>query len=298
MVDGDPRPAGSDLDRSLNAQNQKGRRWLLFAGILALLAGLLASAPFVGRTLWTVLVWTALGALLVANVASHRSAARRGFFPLTFALGAFILALLLQGPVASWVLGPFCTAGRNCSVSGLVVLQLSITSFVVAPIVGLTLIRRQPLSTLYLGLGRCPRLGLAIGFLVFAASLAAAPVLSHTLFGGPVLTLSRLVALYPLAVGLAATNGVREELWFRGLMLPPSERTLGAAPANYLQALVFMSAHVGVTYTPFLLEFLLLTFGLGLAFGHLIQETGSLYGAIVAHAGVDVPIYIVYLAAT
>jgi len=90
------------------------------------------------------------------------------------------------------------------------------------------------------------------------------------------------------------SNGVREELWFRGLFLKKYESILGVDASNFLQAIIFSQAHLGSQYTPFLLIFLVITFFLGLAFGAVMQKTESLLGAVLFHAGTDIPAVLGY----
>jgi uncharacterized protein len=90
-------------------------------------------------------------------------------------------------------------------------------------------------------------------------------------------------------------NGLREELWFRGLFLKRYERFLGPGASNVLTAIIFTSFHVQVQYTPQLLPFLGFTFILGLVLGSLMQRSGSILGSVLFHAGSDIPIFLVYL---
>jgi membrane protease YdiL (CAAX protease family) len=109
------------------------------------------------------------------------------------------------------------------------------------------------------------------------------------------MTPARFLALTPALLVLVLLNGLREELWFRGLFLQRYERFLGPGAANVLTALIFTAFHVQVQYTPQLLPFLGFTFILGLILGSLMQRSGSLLGSVLFHAGSDIPIFVVYL---
>jgi len=62
-----------------------------------------------------------------------------------------------------------------------------------------------------------------------------------------------------------------------------------------LAAIIFTSFHVQVTYTPALLPFLGITFVSGLFYGYLMQKSGSVLAPAIFHAGMDIPIFLVYL---
>src|SRR5205085_55356 len=103
------------------------------------------------------------------------------------------------------------------------------------------------------------------------------------------------LALAPALIILVLCNGLREELWFRGLFLKKYGKFLGPWSSNMLSALIFTSFHVQVTYTPALLPFLAITLISGLFFGYLMQKSASLFPSAIFHAGSDIPIFLVYL---
>jgi len=53
---------------------------------------------------------------------------------------------------------------------------------------------------------------------------------------------------------------------------------------------VFTLIHLGVSYTPGQYVFLAVVFPLALLWGWITQKTNSLWGAILFHAGMDIPI--------
>ena len=66
--------------------------------------------------------------------------------------------------------------------------------------------------------------------------------------------------------------------------------------ANVLQALVFSVAHVGITYTPTALLFIVaVVFPLGLIAGYLMRATNGILAPVIFHAGLDVAIYLAFL---
>ena len=78
-----------------------------------------------------------------------------------------------------------------------------------------------------------------------------------------------------------------EELLFRGLFLGRYEPLIGKWLAILSTALAFTLAHMQVTYAPNLWAFLLVTLGLAIAWGWLMQRSGSLWGSVLFQTGAD-----------
>ena len=95
---------------------------------------------------------------------------------------------------------------------------------------------------------------------------------------------------------LCLSNGLQEELLFRGLFLQRYQNLFGNLGANLLQATVFAIAHAGVSYTPIGFVFLfVVAFPLGLVSGYLMRTTRGLLAPVIFHAGLDIPIYLGFL---
>ena len=86
------------------------------------------------------------------------------------------------------------------------------------------------------------------------------------------------------------TSATDEEIMFRGLFLRKLEPFVGAFLANCLVALVFTGLHAVVTYTSDQLGFLAATLPLAIAWGYIMQKTDGIWGSILFHAGMDIPI--------
>jgi membrane protease YdiL (CAAX protease family) len=96
---------------------------------------------------------------------------------------------------------------------------------------------------------------------------------------------------------MVLSNGFQEEFLFRGLFLQKYDWLFGARVANVLQALIFAIAHAGVTYTPVALLFIvLIIFPTGLVAGYLMRATHGVIAPAIFHAGVDIPLYLAFLA--
>jgi membrane protease YdiL (CAAX protease family) len=132
-----------------------------------------------------------------------------------------------------------------------------------------------------------------LGFLVFYRFTMSGR--AERFFPNNGVTPARFLELTPALLVLVLCNGLREELWFRGLFLKKYAQFLGPLSSNMLSAFIFAAFHVQVTYTPALLPFLGITFLLGLFLGYLMQKSGSVLASALLHAGSDIPIFLVYL---
>ena len=136
-----------------------------------------------------------------------------------------------------------------------------------------------------------------VGFLVSGPiALIAGPYLARPFFGdvGYVLVAGALVP----ALLFAVSNGVMEELIYRGALMGWSARVMGLGPAVVGQALVFGLAHSGSDVIGFGLP-LMLALGVGgLLAGVIAVRTRSLLIPIAVHIGLDIPIYFAFACGT
>jgi uncharacterized protein len=255
---------------------------LLQAGILAglaalfLLVALLAKrSPNLGKY-WEIPF--AFFVFTIAGIAGDQG----GFLQQTF-----VRQVLHATPSANNPLGS--------TIMGSVLAQLVSTASLVIPILLLTKISGSELKSIFVNrpLKRWPVLVGVIGFLVFYLYTASGR--AERFFPSLAVTHGHFLALTPALIVLVLCNGLREELWFRGLFLKKYGKFLGPFSSNLLSAFIFASFHVQVQYTPALLPFLIITLVLGLFLGYLAQKSGSLLASAIFHAGSDIPIFLVYL---
>jgi membrane protease YdiL (CAAX protease family) len=137
-----------------------------------------------------------------------------------------------------------------------------------------------------------------VGVLALAAFCLAGPLglllgpsLAAPFFGSVALRLDDPGALIPAFV-FALSNGIMEELLYRGALQGWTARRTGPAIAIAGQAVVFGLAHAAgpdVGGSPVVLG-AALTAGGAIA-GWIVWRTGSLLVPIAAHIGLDVPLY-------
>lgn len=187
---------------------------------------------------------------------------------------------------ANWLLGTelFRLPGSSPdTVQGMAVDKISQLLAIVPAIIVLTLIVRVTLGSIYLKKGKL-RLGLIIGltaFIVFSV-LGILQGMGHNI------GFATIGSWAPWLLIFSLSNGLLEELWFRGIFLKRFEALLGSKASLLLTSIVFAAAHVGATYiSSEITIFLVVVFVLGLAFGYVMQKTDSLLASVLFHAGVD-----------
>ncbi|MGD9029314.1 MAG: CPBP family intramembrane metalloprotease, partial [Anaerolineae bacterium] len=159
---------------------------------------------------------------------------------------------------------------------------------VVSVIVLLTRLSRGGLYSIYVQKGDV-RLGLIIGLTAFVlAAVGSFPM--ATLFNAQDLTLARIVLWIPWILIFVLANATMEEIMFRGLFLRKLQPFYGEFASNLMVAFVFTLIHGAATYTADQRIFLAILFPLALAWGYVMQRTDAVWGSILFHAGMDIPI--------
>jgi membrane protease YdiL (CAAX protease family) len=235
----------------------------------------------------------------------RRSQNLRKYWEVPFAFFIFTIAGLAGdvsiSPLQQWFIhdvlheNPSVNNPLASTILGTVLAQVFGTLSLVLPIILLTKASGSDLNAIFINKERSWKwLGVGIvGFLVFF--LLAAFGLSKSFFPNNGVSLSRFLALTPALIVLVLCNGLREELWFRGLFLKKYGRFLGPVSSNLLAAIIFTSFHVQVQYSRSLPIFLAVALIQGLVLGYLMQKSESMLAPAIFHAGIDIPIYLVYL---
>jgi membrane protease YdiL (CAAX protease family) len=233
----------------------------------------------------------------------------RRFWELALAFGTLALVMALNSALPEFVAGSVLheapSAGNPfaATVFGTVVVQLVEAAITIVPIVTITLLSGRDLASIYVRRGVAGRwLLLAIAFFalfyVFVLTIPLRPdsFAQRLLPTSGTLTVARLLALTPALVVTALSNGVEEEIVFRGLLLSRFNWFFGAGVANGLQALLFAFAHAGVTYTPSALVFIaIIVLPLGLIAGYLTRATQSVLTPAILHGALDMAIFLAFL---
>lgn len=159
---------------------------------------------------------------------------------------------------------------------------------VVSVIIIFTLLSGGNLGSIYIQKGNL-KLGLVIGLIAFFVFAAGAIPMAN-LFKAQNLSLARIVPWIPWVFIFVLANGTMEELLFRGLFLRKLQPFFGRLLSNVLVALVFTGIHLSASYTADERIFVAFLFPLALALGYIMQKTDSVWGSILFHAGMDIPV--------
>jgi membrane protease YdiL (CAAX protease family) len=160
---------------------------------------------------------------------------------------------------------------------------------VVPVILLLTWVRRRPLASIYLQVGRPRRwvgLGLpwlALGTLGIIGIAYAYDIDAET-----------FLAAVPWILVFVALNATMEELWFRAIFLRPYSTAMGSGLAILVTALIFGIAHVNAEYMSpgEVWAFGIGVFIIGLVAAWAMRWANSLWGSVLFHMGIDLLIII------
>ncbi len=237
----------------------------------------------------------------------HSSLRQFSELSLAFFVLAFALALnnFLPGYVGTAVLHDPPNAGNPLAstVTGTVAIQLLETCIPIVLVIVVTLVSGGDLASIYVQKGLTGKwLVLAIGFfvvfylLVLTIPLRPDSPARQILPSSSALSVARVLAVTPALLVVSIANGFEEEFLTRCLFLQKYERFFGARAANVLQAMIFAVFHIGITYTPNALLFILVAvFPLGLAAGYLMRATRSVITPGIFHGALDMGIYLAFL---
>src|SRR4029077_9422501 len=265
-----------------------------------------ASVSLIPTGLWEDAFLLGLSAIfLVIALLARRTQSLSKYWEIPFAFFVFTIAGFagdvnispLQRGFITGVLHQSATTNDPLAstVMGTVLVQVFSTICIVVPIIALTRASGMDLGSIFICKPK-NQVGLivgVIGFVVFY--VLAARGRTAAFFPNSGVSFSHFIALNPALLVRVLCNGLREELWFRGLFLKKYGRFLGRWSSNILAAVIFTSFHVQVQYALHILPFLGFTLVLGLVFGYLMQKSGSLLGPAILHAGSDIPIFLAYL---
>ena len=234
---------------------------------------------YLGRI--TLIILLMISTLLVRN--SKRS---HQYWQVVYALLVLIVAVSLD-----WILGRYLIDSLGLQDSTPIswaLLKLNEGMVLIAVVVILTRLIGGDLASIYIKKGNL-KLGLTIGLSTFILA-AAGSIPMATFFKARDLTLERILPWIPWLLIYVLVNAAMEEILFRGLFFRKLEPFFGKWISNIMVALIFTGIHGAATYTADQMIFLAILFPLALAWGTIMQKTDSVWGSILFHAGMDIPI--------
>ena len=229
------------------------------------------------------------GLFLIVSLISSKKEGYKRYWKVFFSFFIASFALNLQAISAFFNF-------QSTPINNIVLSMLSSMLLVVTPIIAISKVSGDNLSTIFLVKGRLKN-GLLLGSIGFLAFVLVSIPAATFLFQGQNITVAKATSWAgPILITVFA-NGFREELLYRGLFLKKFEFLLGSRSSNLLQAIIFSLSHTvagrgSIAYTPYTLALVLFTFFLGLIWGYLMQRTKSLWGSVLFHAGSDVSVFL------
>ena len=236
-------------------------------------------ADYLGRISLTAL-------LLALMLLAHRSQRFEKYRPVL--LGLFIMSVAVS---LDWIFGIYLIdylGVTDETPAGWALSKLNECIVIVCVIILFTKMSRGTLGSIYIQKGNL-KLGLIVGLSTFfLAVVGSIPMAS--LFNARDLSLTRILPWTPWLLIYVLANATMEELLFRGLFLRKLEPFFGKTLSNLMIALVFTVIHGTVNYSADQYLFLAILFPLALVWGYVMQKTDGVWGSILFHAGMDIPI--------
>ena len=201
------------------------------------------------------------------------------------------LLVLTVAVSLDWIIGIYLIdyVGINDnSPAGWALQKLNEYIVIVSVVIILTKLSRNSLGSIYIQKGNL-KLGIIFGATAFGLA-AAGSVPMATLFNAQNLSLAKIIPWLPWILIFVLANATMEEIMFRGLFLRKLEPFYGKLLSNIMVAFVFTVMHGVTTYSADQYLFLAILFPLALAWGYVMQRTDAVWGSILFHAGMDIPI--------
>ena len=202
--------------------------------------------------------------------------------------GLLILSVAVS---LDWIIGIYLidyVGVHDSTPAGWALQKLNECVVIVSVVIILTKMSRNSLSSIYIQKGNLKQ-GLIIGLTAFVlAAVGSIPM--ATLFNAQDLNIARIIPWIPWILIFVLANATMEEIMFRGLFLRKLEPFYGKVISNLMIAFVFTVLHGAANYTSDQYIFLAILFPLALAWGYIMQKTEAVWGSILFHAGMDIPI--------
>jgi uncharacterized protein len=225
--------------------------------------------------------------ILVVLLLLHRSSRFEKYSQVW--LGLLIMAIAVS---LDWVFGVYLIdylGVKGNTPLGFAILKLNECAVVVGSVILFTRMSGGSLGSIYLQKGNL-KLGLIIGLATFFLAAAGSIPMATSLFKYQNLSLPRIIPLLPWILLFVLANAAQEELLFRGLFLRKLQPFYGKFLSNLMIVFIFTLLHHGATYSSSDIVFLSVLVPLALAWGYIMQKTDSVWGSILFHAGMDIPI--------
>lgn len=150
----------------------------------------------------------------------------------------------------------------------------------------------QRVDSLYIRRGNL-KLGLTVGMIAFVVMIASVIPVTTIFFKGQNLTWVRILPWAPWVLIMVLSNASSEELILRGLLIGKMEPFVGRFATNIVTTIPFVLLHAYTSYSADTTLFLALQLlPLSLVWCWLMQKTDSIWGSILFHAAMDIPVFV------
>ena len=243
------------------------------------------SADIIGRVVIAVV-------LLVAALVTRRSERFHEYWLIPFAFFTALASISIDYHLglSAWILPSLGLTME--SPAGLAVDKLESSLLGIIIVLALNRLAGQGLDSLYIRRGNL-RLGLTVGLVAFAVMTAAIIPITELFFEGENLGWARILPWIPWVAIMIFSNAAYEELTFRGLFIGKMEPFLGRFAINIVTTVPFVLNHAGNNYmSDAFIFFVLQLLPLSLTWCWLMQRTNSIWGPILFHAAMDIPVFV------
>jgi uncharacterized protein len=233
-----------------------------------------------------------IAVLLTAALAARRSEHWQRYWLILFAYFTALTAISVDYylGLSKWLLPAFGIIKGTPAGWAIDKLESSLLGIVV--VLALTGLTGQKLDSLYIRRGNL-RLGLLVGLAAWVLMIVFLIPVTETFFKGQNLSWARILPWTPWILVMVLSNAANEELIFRGLLIGKLEPFIGRFATNLVTSIPFVVMHAGNDYMSDAFVFLALqTLPLALAWCWLMQKSNSLWGSLLFHAAMDIPIFV------
>lgn len=230
------------------------------------------------------------GLLLALALFLHSDERLRQYWLIPFAFFTALAAISVDYylGLSKWLI-PALGAGVE-SPTGWAIDKLESSLLGIVTVLMLNRLAGQRIQSLYIRRANL-RLGLLVGLAAFAIMIASAIPMTEAYFQGKDLSWARMLSWAPWVLIFVLANAANEELIFRGLLIGRMEPFLGKFATNVVTTIPFVLVHSYTRYATDTTIFLALQLlPLSLAWCWLMQKTNSIWGSILFHAAMDIPI--------
>ncbi len=294
--DDDPSPKTAEKLSALSARTRPIQQAVLF--LLCLACGLLVFVVFGHYFPW--FIWPADGlgrvavasSLLVVALVMRRSQRLKPYWliPFAFFTGLAAISVDYYLSLSKWILPALGLTIK--SPAGLAIDKLESSLLGICIVLLLNRLAGQKLTSLYIRRANLA-LGLLVGISAMVIMISGLIPVTELFFNGRDLSWDRILPWTPWVLIMITANAAYEELAFRGQLIGKMEPFLGKLATNLVTSLPFVLMHAGNDYMAnTFIFFVLQLLPLSLAWCWLMQKTNSIWGSILFHAAMDIPIFV------